>query len=93
MSHLVPRLRVVGWIQRSVGVRSIALTGLFILAVFNAVYFMCSILPIESEVSRYLFTITAINACRASAVGTAVELLSLAQHGSQHSRREMRPRR
>jgi hypothetical protein len=57
MSHPVPRLRVVGRIQRSVGVRSIALTGLFILAVFNAVYFMCSILlTIESEVSRYLST-------------------------------------
>ena len=63
MSHPVPRLRVVEWIQRPVGVRSIALTGLFILAVFNAVCLMCSILlPIESKVSRHFFTITAINA-------------------------------
>jgi hypothetical protein len=37
-------------------VRSIALTGLFILAVFYAVSFMRSILlAIESEVSRYLY--------------------------------------
>ena len=63
MSHRMPRLRVVGWIQRPVGVRSIALTGLFILAVFNAVCLMCSILlPIESDVSRYFFAITPINA-------------------------------
>ena len=52
-----------GAIQRPVGVRSIALTGLFILAVFNAVCLMCSILlPIESDVSRYFFAITPINA-------------------------------
>jgi hypothetical protein len=45
--------------------------GLFILAVFYVVYFMRSILlPIESEISRYLFTITAIKACLALAVGT-----------------------
>jgi len=92
MSHRMPRLRVVGWIQRPFGVRSIALTCLFILAVFNAVCLMCSILlPIESEISRYLFTITAINACLGLAVGTAVELLSLAQRGSQHSRRDAAP--
>lgn len=62
-----PRLWVVGLIQRSFGVSSIALTGLFILAVFNAVYFMRSILlRIESDVSR-----TAINAWLRLAVGTA----------------------
>ena len=33
---------------------------------------------IESHVSRYLFTITAINACLGAAVGTAVGLLGLA---------------
>jgi hypothetical protein len=67
----VPRLRVVGRIQRPFSVRSIALAGLFILAVFYVVYFMRSILlPIESEISRYLFTITAIKACLALAVGT-----------------------
>jgi predicted PurR-regulated permease PerM len=33
---------------------------------------------IESQVSRYLFTITAINACLGAAVGTAVGLLGLA---------------
>jgi hypothetical protein len=49
--------------QRPVGIRLIALTGLFILAVFNAVCLVGSILqPIESKVSRYFFTITAINA-------------------------------
>src|SRR5947199_3479399 len=32
---------------------------------------------IESQVSRYLFTITAINACLGLAVGTAVGLLGL----------------
>jgi hypothetical protein len=52
---------MVARIQTPFGVRSIALTGLFILAVFYAVYFMRStLLPIESEVSRYFFTITAI---------------------------------
>jgi hypothetical protein len=57
-------LRIVDQIQTPFGVRSIALTGLFILAVFHAVYVMRSILlPIQSEVSRYFFTITAINAC------------------------------
>jgi len=80
----VPRLRVVGRIQRPFGVRSIALTGLFILAVFYAVYFMRSILlPIESEISRYLFTITAIKACLGLAVGTAVGLLGL--HNPVHN--------
>jgi len=63
MSHRMPRLRAVGRIQRPFGVRSIALTGPFILAVFYAVYFMRSILvPIESDVSRYFFAITPINA-------------------------------
>src|SRR6266487_1529437 len=33
---------------------------------------------IESQISRYLFTITAINACLGAAVGTAVGLLGLA---------------
>src|SRR5882724_3956869 len=85
MSHRMPRLRVVGWIQRPVGVRSIALTGLFILAVFNAVCLMCLILlPIESEISRYLFTIAAINACLGLAVGTARS----AQPGSSHAWRD-----
>jgi hypothetical protein len=70
-SHPVPRLRMVGRIQRPFGVRSIAFTGLFVLAVFYAVYLKRSILlPIESEVLRYLFTITAINACLGLAVGT-----------------------
>lgn len=72
----MPRLRVVGRIQRPFGVRSIALTGLFILAVFYAVYFMRLILlPIESEVSRYLSAITAIKACLALAVRPGVGLL------------------
>jgi hypothetical protein len=35
------------------------------------------LLLIESKVSRYFFTITAINACLGLAVGTAVGLLSL----------------
>jgi hypothetical protein len=33
------------------------------------------LLPIELEILRYLFTITAINACLGLAVGTAVGLL------------------
>jgi hypothetical protein len=71
----VLRLRMVGRIKRPFSVRSIALTGLFTLADFYAVYFMRSILlPIESEVSRYFFTIRAINACLGLAVGTAVGL-------------------
>jgi hypothetical protein len=82
---------VVGRIQRPFGVRSIALTGLFILAVFYAVYFMRSILlPIESEISRYLFTITAINACLELAVGTAVRLLG-PRNPVHHTHGEMRP--
>jgi hypothetical protein len=39
------------------------------------------LLPIELEILRYLFTITAINACLGLAVGTAVACLS-AQPGS-----------
>jgi hypothetical protein len=35
------------------------------------------LLPIELEISRYLFTITAIKACLELAVGTAVERLGL----------------
>jgi len=52
---------------------------------------MCSILlPIESDVSRYLFAITAINACLASVVGTGVGLLGL--HNPVHNTHvEMRP--
>jgi hypothetical protein len=85
------RLRVVGRIQRSFGVSSIALTALFILAVFYGVYFMRSILlPIELEISRYLFTIRAINACLGLAVGTAVDLLG--PRNSVHNiHGEMRP--
>ena len=72
------RLRMVARIQRPFGVRSIALTGLFILAVFYAVYFKRStVLPIELEVSHYFSTITAINACLGLAVGTAVGTVSV----------------
>jgi hypothetical protein len=38
------RLRIAELLQRPFGVRSIALTGLFILAVFYTIYFMRSIL-------------------------------------------------
>jgi hypothetical protein len=87
----VPRLRVVGRIQRPFGVRSIALTGLFILAVFYAVYFMRSILlAIESEVSRYLSTITAIKACLGLAVGIVVGLLGL-RNPVHNTHGQMRP--
>jgi hypothetical protein len=52
---------------------------------------MCSILlPIESDVSRYLSTIIAIKACHASPVGTGVGLLGL--HNPVHNTYvEMRP--
>ena len=87
----MPRLRVVGRIQRPFGVRSIALTGLFILAVFYAVCFMRSILlAIESEVSRYLSTITAIKACLELAVGIVVGLLGL-RNGVHNTHGQMRP--
>jgi predicted PurR-regulated permease PerM len=39
-----PRLRVADLLKRPFGVRSIALTGLFVLAVFYSIYFMRSIL-------------------------------------------------
>jgi hypothetical protein len=72
-------------------VRSIALTGLFILAVFYGVCFMRSILlPIELEISCYLFTITAINACLGLAVGTAVGLLG-PRNSVHNTHGEMRP--
>jgi hypothetical protein len=87
----VPRLHVVGRVQKPSGVRSIALTGLFILAVFYGVYFMRSILlPIELEISRYLFTIGAINACLGLAVGTAVGLLG-PRNSVRNTHGEMRP--
>jgi hypothetical protein len=87
----VPCLRVVGRIQRPFGVTSIALTGVFILTIFCAVYFMRSILlPIESEVARYLFTITAIKACLGLAVETAVGLLS-PRNPVHNTDGEMRP--
>ena len=75
-------------------VRSIALTGLFTLAVLYGVYFMRSILlAIESEASHYFSTITAINACVELAVGSATGLPGLAQPGSLHSRRDVAPAR
>ena len=37
---------------------------------------------IESQVSRYLFTVTAINTCLGLAVGTAVGLLGLRESGN-----------
>src|SRR5437763_521548 len=116
------RLRTAELLQKPFDVGSIALTGLFILALFYTIYFMRSVLlpivlalllsyllrpivrglarlkiplpvgsaliligllavviahDIESQVSRYLFTITAINACLGLAVGTAVGLFGL----------------
>ena len=65
--------------------------GSFILAVFYGVCFIRSILlPIELEISRYLFTITAINACLGLAVGTAVGLLG-PRNSVHNTHGEMRP--
>lgn len=59
--------------------------------VFYAVYFMRSILlAIQSEVSRYLSTITAIKACLGLAVGIVVGLLGL-RNPVHNTHGQMRP--